>query len=55
MYVHISMYVHDTQEHTQMSPEDSWKVGFTDRKIVSTAQLDPWKIFSITPSLHFSS
>lgn len=49
------MYVHDTQERAQLSPKESWKEGFNGRKIRSIPQLDPWKIFSITSSLHFSS
>ena len=35
------MYVRDTQEQWQLSPEDSWKEGFNDRNILSTAQSDP--------------
>lgn len=35
------MYVHDTHEHAQLSLEDSWKEGFNDRKMLSTAQSDP--------------
>lgn len=38
---HVSLYVHDTHEHAQLCPEDSWKEGFNDRKILSTAQSYP--------------
>lgn len=32
----VATYVHDTHEHTQLSPECSLKEGFNDRKILLT-------------------